>query len=264
MILPDEDKIRLEKKEKFDSLISILSMLAFSVFFTVEIRFFASDAINLLPHTLFGIMLIITAYKLTKTFESRFGNYLLLSTILYTVSSLVTYIYEVKFLYYEGYDSLAKVESVPTSYLIVEILSAIEAVLLIAIFALLAISIKEIIRDHTGVSLGDPKYSHSDKKYHASLFRMNVIYAITGILFSIARCLTVFSYSAYSMQIIDRNEITEGAGVASNVIYVPILEWANPVCSALFVILVGFTLYFTSTLRDEIKLKYSKDGDLDI
>ena len=93
---------------------------------------------------------------------------------------------------------------------------------------------------------------------------MNAAYAGIGVLFSIFRCLTVFSYSTYRSEIIDRNEITEGAGIASDMIYVPVLEWASPVCSVLFILLIGFALYYTSSLRDEIKLKYSANGDFEL
>lgn len=264
MIISDEDKLRLEKKEKFDSLISILSMLAFSVFFTAEVRFFDSDAINLIPHTIFAILLLIVASKVMRSFGSAIGTPLIVASSLYTISTFATYVFEVRFLYYEGYDSLAKKDVVPTSYLTVEILSIIEAVLLAFVFIFLASALQEIIQNHTGVGLGDPEYSHSDKKYHASLSRMNVVYAIIGILFSAFRCLTVLSYSTYTTQVIDLNDVTEQAGVALDTVYVPVLEWANPVCTVFFVLLVGSTLYFTSVLRDEIKLKYSKDGDLDI
>ena len=264
MIISNEDRIRLDKKEKFDSLTSILSMLAFSVFFTAEVRFFDSDAINLIPHAIFGVLMMITATRVWRALGSSIGAPLFTAVSIYTVLSVITYVYEVRFLYYEGYDSLAKQTVTPPSYLTVEILSVIEGLALVFVFALLAIALDEVIRSHTGTALGSPEYSHSDKKYHASLFRMNVAYEIVGILFSIFRCLSVFSYSTYTSQIIDRNEITESAGVASNTIYVPVLEWANPVCTALFVVLIGFTLYFTSTLRDEIKMKYSKDGDLEL
>ena len=264
MIISDEDRLRLERKEKFDSLIAIFSMLAFSVFFTVEVRFFDSDAINLIPHAIFGIMLVSVAQKTWRALGSRLGAPLLTVSSLYTVLSVVTYVFEVKFIYYEGYDSLTETTDVPMSYLTVEILSAVEAVLLASFFVCLTVAFFEIIRKHTGTALGSPEYSHSDKKYHAALSRFSILYAIIGVLFSAFRCLTVFSYSAYTSQIIDRNEITEGAGVASDLIYVPVLEWANPVCSALCVALIGFTLYFTSTLRDEVKMKYSKDGDLDL
>ena len=264
MIISDEDRIFLEKKEKFDALISILSMLAFSVFFTVEVRFFDSDAINLIPHAIFGVMLIITAAKAVRVLNTEYSIPLLISSVSYTLSTVLTYISEVKFLYYEGYDSLEKSVSVPASYLTVEILSTIEALLLVSVFVFLAFSLHDAIYVHTGTALGNPDYSHVDRRQHARLCRMNVGYTAVGILFAIFRCVAVFSYSAYKSEIIDRNEITEGAGVASDLVYTPVLEWANPVCTALCIVLIGFTLYYTSTLRDEIKLKYSANGDFEL
>lgn len=263
-IISPDDRLRLEKKEKLDYLISTLSLLAFTSFFTVEIRFSDSGDINMLPHTLYALLLVAFAVKLMKTVGVRLGLPMVLITALYTVSTAVSYVFETKFLYYDGYDSLKGKAAALENYIPVEILAVIEAVLLAAAIVWSAYLLRKIIFEHTGTALGSSEYTHTDRKYHRSLNIMNVAYAGIGVLFSIFRCLTVFSYSTYRSEIIDRNEITEGAGIASDMIYIPVLEWASPVCSVLFILLIGFTLYYTSSLRDEIKLKYSANGDFEL
>ncbi len=259
LVLPD-DALRIEKKEKLTSLLSLLSTTVIASIFTLEIRFLNSDNINLVPHTIYGVILVAVAIKLFRLSDSTSRLFTLISAGCYAVSTVFYYVFETRFLYYFGYESLADIDKIPPEYVVVEVLAVVEALLLILTLIGVGVQIRRIILTHTGMALGSSDYSQADKKYHRILLITNTVHVVLGCLFALLRCAGVFSQASYTTDVVDRNEATVGAELP-NIIYIPSLEWISTVCAIICIAYIGLTIYFTSNLKDEIKMKYSIIGD---
>lgn len=259
LVLPD-DEIRLKKKERLDSLLSLLSLTVIASVFTLEIRFLNSDNINLIPHTVYGLLLVAVAIKLFKLSDTSTRHLTLISAACYTVSTVFYYVFETRFLYYFGYESLANTDATPPEYIVVEALGVIEALLLILTLIGVGMQMRQIILKHTGTALGSAEYSHSDRKYHRILLITNIAHVIMGCLFALFRCANVFSQAAYTTNVVERNEITEGVDVP-DITYIPAIEWISTACAIICIAYIALTVYYASNVKDEIKMKYSAIGD---
>lgn len=254
------DALRLERREKINRLNSSLSLLVIATVFTLEIRFLNSSNINLVPHTVYGLFLIAVVIKLFDSADLKLRLFSLISAVGYTLATGFYYFFETRFLYYFGYKSLAGIDIIPPEYVAVEITATVEAVFYILTLVGIALMLRNLILTHTGMSLGSVGYSRSDRKYHLSLLKMSAVHLGSGIIFALTRCAVVFSQAMYTIDVLDRDDIANLTDVP-NVVYIPSFEWLGTLCAVICIAYIGLTVYFTSNIKDEIKMKYSAIGD---
>ena len=175
---------------------------------------------------------------------------MLICATLFAVCSAFYFVYETQFLYYQGYDSLIGIDVVPSEYIRLEILSVIETALLSLVLIMLAALIHSYIFKHTGLERTNINYSTADRKYHVSLLIQNYVFMTLGILAAIAKCVCVFAKTSHGVATFEIDFTTY-------VSILPKLEWIGLVSAVLTFAYIGFSFYFTSTLKDEVEMKYN-------
>lgn len=243
---------RLQREEHIGALKGVFTLLCVATIFSVDIKFDNTDNVNILPHTVFAILLIVLGLKLGKYTDRAHALSVVAPASLFAVCSVFYYVFETKFLYYHGYDSLFGVEQIPAEYITVEVLSVAETVLASVTLAALAVAIHAFIFKHTGIERDNPNYSPTDKKYHRSLLLQNYALMFLGILSLAAK--TVLTFSKASQELA-RFEIN----LTTYVSILPSIEWLALVSAVCTIAYVGFAFYFTSTMKEEIEMKYKTE-----
>ena len=239
---------RAEKKEFIGGLRSLITLFAISTLFTIDLKFDNFDHINILPHTVYAVILIVISLMLGKYLGRVYSLICAIPASLYAIVSVFYYVYETSFLYNEGYRSLVDKATTPTSYVTVEVFSVIETVFLIATLVAIAFSMHKLVVCHTGLLPTDENYSPSDRKYHKRLFISNYIILGLGILSALGKCVNVFSKAHFTIEF-----------TIKKIAIIPTIEWIGLLSVALSAAYAIYTIYSASILKDEVEMKYLEE-----
>ncbi len=239
-------EIRVRRDVWLNSIKGFVILLMVAPLFIIDVGFEGSDFINIIPDTILAVLYIAIAQRLGKFTGRKYNFSVLIPAILFLISSAVFYAFETKFLYYEGYDTLKYTDAIPKSYLTVEIWSIISSLFLIVTIIMLAISEKRFILMHTGQNEGN---GYEAKKYHKRLFILNLAVMSLGILSAVAKCLEVLSHPYF--------KTAETASL--ELMIIPKYEWIGLICFVLYALYIGLNIYFASSLRDEVLMKYQTE-----
>ena len=243
----EDSEMRYETKTKLRSMISALSLMCITSFFTLELSFDNWSGINILPHFIYGIFLIATLYILKK--NTKVSNAAFLIGGCFIASSIAAYMLSVNFLSKYEYLDLLDSAAARSNYLSVQISALIEFLFLIPLLIFVAKSFNNFIISHTGISPESERYQKMEKEYHDSLKKKNYILMVIGILVGAAKCANVF---------INRDVQIFISEVDMDIVAASAVPWFNLVVTATAVVYIGFSIYFTSTLKEEVKLKYTE------
>ena len=243
---------KLANKEKISALKSLLTFMCITSIFSLDIKFDNTDNINLLPHTVYGILLVVFAVKIYKYTSIKHTLRIIIPAALYSVCSVFYYIFETEFLYYHGYDSLLNFGEVPSDYIRVEILSVIETVLLTVTLVMIAVAIHAYIFKHTGLPRDDENYSQTDRKYHRSLLIGNYVLMSLGILGGVGKCFHTFSKASQTLATFEMDFSTYAT-------ILPKVEWISLASAVCTIAYIAYSFYYTSTLKDEVEMKYNEE-----
>ncbi len=239
-----DDEIRVNRDEWLNSIKRFILLLIVTPFFIIDIGFEGSDYINILPDTILSALFIIVALRLGRFTMKKYNLPMLIPSILLLIASTLFYVFETRFLYYEGYDSLINKE-IPTSYLIVEILSIVTSLLIILTVIMLAISLRSFILLHTSEGTGGIQA----QKYRRRLLIFNFAVMSFGIISAILKCLEVLSHPYFKTEETASLELT----------IIPKYEYIGLLCFIAYAIYIGLNIYFASTMRDEAIMKYQRE-----
>lgn len=240
-----DSEISIARDEWLNSIKSFITLLIVSPFFIIDIGFDGSDYINILPDTILSVLFIIIALRLGRFTKSKYNLPMLIPSVAFLISSTLFFVFETRFLYYEGYDSLIYAEKIPGSYIIVEIFSIISSLSLIITLVMLAVSLRRFIIMHTGEIEGGLE----TVKYQKRLSFFNFAVMGLGIISAVAKCLEVFSHPYF--------KTVETASL--KLMIIPKYEGAGVICFIIYALYIGFNIYFASMLRDEAIMKYQRE-----
>ncbi|MBQ4071279.1 MAG: hypothetical protein IJD51_02545 [Clostridia bacterium] len=248
VILTDSDRKKFASDSKIANLKSILTALAISSFLLIDLKFSGNDNINLLPDLIHGIFLIYIAVRLGRVCSARAVGAIISSSV-YTALALVYYIFETRFLYYEGYDSLVGLDVYSPEYTAVEILSVVECVSLIVALVFIYRMLHGFIFEHTGTSPLDVGYSAQEKRYHTTLTRFNLASLTLGVVAAVAKCVDVFSKAHFKLEF----------NLTASSAFIPVIEWMGLAAFICYAAYIALTLYYTSVMKDEVEMKYKDE-----
>ncbi len=241
---------RFERKRRMRSIYFALTLLAVSSFASFELIFVNLKSINILPRTIYGIFSVFAVLKLSQ--HAKATKLPLISSILYTVSATLSYILHVSF--YSRYEILDLIyeKEARTAYLAFEISAALEFAALAFMLVCAGLLLRSFLLQNTGVAVTDARYGRAEKEYHKALIKRAFILVTFGISAGAARLVSVILN--YDVQIMF-SDITDE--IASPAFGASALPWFGLVVVALTVIYIGYSIYYTSLLKDEVEMKYS-------
>lgn len=238
------------KTRKFVAKLKLgLSFMLIASLLSFELKFDNTLEINILPHAIQAILFIISIYFIKDAIDKRKKRNLFTLSVVYLVSSLISYVAEIYFMYEFGYRALLKDAGNATAeiaYTFYEIVTAIECIALIVFLTFLANSIKQIILNHTAIPPTHERYSRADADYHKAFIKRNRLLCAFGIIMALSRTVNVFTQGRIETFFTTQPVIT----------LMPSIPWFG-----LFVFITaaaygGLSLYFTSILKEEVEMKY--------
>ena len=234
-------------KSKIRTIKSALNWLTLAAFFTLELVFDDFGGINLLPHFIYGAIITYSAYKITKL--SRRSLPLIISGAVYTAVSLVTYVLKFNFLEkYEYFDIVIDPKAVE-AYMPISIFAVLEFVTLAVFLVLFALSFNKFILLNTGLSPESERYGITEKLYHGSLKKGSYGLFLVGLVAGLAKMINVFLNREVQLIYSDITDVSMPTFTGS------LIPWFNLVITATAILYIGYSLYYLSTVKEEVELK---------
>ena len=233
-------------KEKMRKQTFALNSLIIASFFTIEFTLVESYDVNLLPRFIYAAIMIFAVIILAK--YAKYSVAAIVFGFLYFVTATLSYIIETSFLISYGYERLLSSAAARSAYIFVDVSAVIEffslALFLFFVFKMLS----SFATKNTGL-LSNRERMRGDDAYFGRLNLKNILMLSSGILVGLIKLISVILHGAVKIVYTDKNDITQPTIIA------PAIPWiglAVFVCSAIY---IGCTIYYISTLKDEIKLK---------
>ena len=242
---------KIESMKKTREIKAFITLLTASVIFMFELRLDNLRSVNLIPPTLFAILIFISVFAYRKYITSP--TLLLIVTALYAISSSVAYVIEFNFLNEYGYDYLLETKNAAEKYVPVNISTIISTVILLILIILITLMLRNFILRHTGISKDSENYGKLEKEYHGSLLMRTYIFSAIAILSAVFKCVYVISSGNTQWVFTDTNDVT------MPVITAPSVEWIGFATSAASIALILYSIYYFSTLKDEVEMKYAEE-----
>ncbi|MBE6634807.1 MAG: hypothetical protein E7617_01215 [Ruminococcaceae bacterium] len=247
MITPDSRDAyneRLKKRSISRAFVvfNICAVLSFDLIFQNY------NSVDLLPGFLQGLAfttaLVLLSHHVNGAEELR--RYSLICGTLFSLFSLVNYVFTVKFLNEYGYSSLLYANNIAAheSYKMVEILSIVETASYLALIAICFLMLKKYIlevftaRAHTELDKKDP--------YLKDAYRKTVI--ITGLssLLGIVKLLNVFANGNVQLIFTDSSDVTMPTIVTSS------LPWLGTLITLLSIAYTLYSVYYFNYIKNDM------------
>ena len=246
-----------EKRTKLRSINRVMLLLTIAALSTIKLIFNSFDGdigalngINLLPHFIYGFTMLFAVFILRK--HAKVSNITLLLGALYSLVATVGYILSVRFYWSYDLDNLANADyatkaDAAAAYRLVEIFSVIEFALAAAFLVFVAFALKSFVLTNTGLSPDSDRYHKMEKEFHSSLIRRSYVLSGLGILVAAMKCAYVFTNTRVQTFFTEEGIFTTS-----------IVPWFHLAVNIAAIAYIVFTVYHTSTLKDEVKIKYAK------
>lgn len=233
-----------KRKTELRTTLLALTLLGTSALFTLEFSFDNLNGINVLPHFIYGILLIVTLRIFDKNTKIAFSTYI--CGVIYVVAAIISYTFSVLFLSNHVYLDILDDKAAQSAYLNVEISGMLEFVFLAIFLIAIYREIRKFIYTRTGILPTNEKYGKIDEDYHKSLNNKNMILCALGILAGAAKCVNLFFNSDVQILFTSGNAITTSS-----------VPWFNLLVQATAIAYILFAFYLASVLKDEVKEKYA-------
>ena len=237
-----------ERKRRIRKTSTLLIAFAISTVFTLVVSFDDFRGIDILPCFIFGIVASICIFRLRSQVPSFKPAFI--TGLLYSFVAAVDYVLSVIFLSRYKYADITRNVLAEKAYLPVQIAGVMHLASFIIFAVCVALFFKAFILNHTGLSPVSERYGKMETAYHESLIQRSYRLCGIGILAAAARCANVFINAYVSFSYTYKDD------VPSLTVPVSVAPWFNIVIAALSLLYVGYSLYFFSTLKDEVKMKY--------
>lgn len=233
-----------------------LFALAAASIFTYPMIFEDAELINIFPGFIFAAILIYSFSKL-RPLISKSIIPTLISSGAYAATSLLAFVFSVRFLKKYDYIDIANKLSasnhdVLAAYVGVVITAAIEFIAITVFFAFALKYMRSFILENTGLSPESDRYSRTESDYHKSL--MIKLYLFFGFAF-LAALLKFVEICLFLSPKIHYNITSEHLSVVTS----SAVPWFGILVAAASILFIGYALYFTHILREEIEMKYKNE-----
>ncbi len=239
---------RFETKFRLRSLFSSFSIIVFSSFLAFAIRFDDLGGAPLIPACLFPLVLLYAIFVSRRYFKNT--KMMMILGLLSAVLGLVETVCSHMFFGKHTLEDIYYFDSAKALYRPLEIVALISCVVLIVFLVVVAKNYRALILENTGILPTSESYRSVDKDYHSMLSRRCYLFFGTGILLVLAKCAEVFFYGSPRVLFTDPSDVTMPVIVSSAV------PWFSALITFISVAFILSALYFFSTLKDEVKLKY--------
>lgn len=241
---PERENKRKLRKMKFGT-----TMLFVSALFSFEFSFSNYSEINILPHFIYGAVLTYSLVKLVG--EVAYKRAITISGAVYCAVSAVFYYFQTKFLVDYGYEALLRNVIARDKYNTVRILAVAEMLSLTVLLAFGLLAMREFVYRNTGLSRDSKRYGRLEKEFHGGMMARVYVLFGTALLAAFAKCAKVFVNGALKIIFTNPNDVTQPTIIA------PSVAWFGVVIVTTAVIYAGFSLYYSSVLKEELEHKYS-------
>ncbi len=246
-----ENEERIVRHSKTARIKSALTLFFAASVLLIDVKFDNTGEINLLPDLIFGAVLIIAICRLRPFVQKRVLP-LLLAGGAYLCATASTYVAESHFLYRYGYDDLLMEGAAQSQYNTVEILSVVETCALIVLAVLVGRMLICFAYENTAIPPSDERYSRADADFHKALKHRIVFFTALVIAVGVAKCINVFAHGYATLQL-------NLAGTSTVMNAIP---WMSALTTAITVLLIGFSYYLFTLLKEEVDMKYGREGEL--
>ncbi len=246
--LADDEKLKcIESKAKLKKLMNALSLFAISSIFTFDLTFRDLGNINILPHFIFGILILSSILCMTDSKRKRITSIILGGS--YTVSAFAGYISQISFFDNYDYIDLYNNKTAQNSYSWIKFLGTVEAISALIMLSFFAVIFVSFIKQTTYISPDDMRYAKVDMDRHKLLTaKSTALFSSLGVI-NILKCAEIYLRSSIKPVFSDATaEIMPSSP----------MPWLGTLIFALSVLLVIYTLYFVSELKNDINMKYLK------
>jgi hypothetical protein len=245
LLSPRDNELRIEKRRECANIKATLSLVFAAVITLWDIKLDNTAGINLLPSFISGILIVIAAVRMKKSVSAKILP-TVLSGAIYTALSIASYLTESFFLYNYGYSALLGEGEAHAVYNVLEITATAEVIAFIAMAISLGRLICSFAYENTAIPPSDERYSRADKDFHRGIKQR--VYAVVGMMIAVGviRCINVYS-NGYARLVLNQQAT---ATVMSA------LPWMGALATAVLVILIGFSYYLFTMLKEELDLKY--------
>ena len=246
----------LEKKLWLGKMRAELTLATVASFFTFDIIFSDFKDINLLPHTIFAIIMTVSAAKIAKH-TGKWRGAIIISGAVYCVTSLAAYVSSVIFLSKYSYESLVTSSSARANYQPTVILSWIEFGAFVVFLAMITLMLIRFTRLHTGLLPESDRYMRPDIEYHGAMKRRTLIWAVIGALAGLAKAVQVHLKSSVNMIYIGIDDGLGGNKIEP--VAEQILPWFGIVVVATTILFIAASLHYFGMLKSDTEIKYGSD-----
>ncbi len=248
--LGTRDITAFQNKTALRKMKSALTLLFIASIFSFEVVFTNYNEINLFPHFIYGAILMLALKRLVGKYDKH-GLILICGTS-YSLVSLVFYILHTNFLVNYGYVALRNNPTAKSAYTSVCVLAVAEFIALAAFLTVVGISLRKFILRNTGISPASDRYGNMEKELHRSLTVKTVILVGTAAIAGLAKFINVFVNGTLQVVL-----FPDGDGMTDSML-VPSIEWFGLVVTVTAIIYVGYSLYYSSVIKEELDMKYKR------
>lgn len=249
-LLENNKGFSLPKKQMLRTVISTLTLFEIAAFFTIELALIENYDVNIIPHFIYASLLLYAAYKLSSYADNT--KPLLISGIVYIASTVIFYFVQSYFLTEYGYARLVTNKDARSFYPTVTALAVVEFLCLIAFLFFVYRMLLTFIKKHTGIN-EDSASLESNDSYYGTLMKKNLYFFISGVAAGFIKLISVILHGAVKLVYSDNGSELKNAVVS------PAVEWIGLAVAIAACVYIGVTLYFISTLKDEVKMKYEDE-----
>ena len=255
-LFDERGRVALEKKLWLGRMRGELTLATVASFFTFDLVFSDFRDINLLPHTVFAILITVAAAKLSK-YVGKYRVALLVTGSTYACVSLVSYISSVSFLTKYTYENLVTSSSAREAYQPTVVLGWIEFLSLLVFLSVLAVMLIRFTLMHTGLDRGSDRYMRPDAEYHATMKRRTVIWTGLGALTGLTKGIQTMLKSTVKLIYVGIGDSAGGGTIEP--VAEQMLPWFGIVTVATTVAFVAASLHYFGVLKSETEIKYGSD-----
>ena len=236
--------LEIEKKRKLRRSINSLTLMTVASCLTFEVSFTDLNNINLLPHFIFPILLIIGFSGLCSGYRKFI--FLKITTVLSSATALAAYISSVNFFSDFSYIDLTSRKVAREAYTLYIVFSAVELVFLVIFLLAFAFAMKKYVLEKTLIPPGAPNYSRHDEEVHSSLVKKGFIFFGIGAFLGVMKFTDILlSYSIRYRHVSLGNKL-------SGTVFMNAAPWLGLVVTAAAATLAGFSFHYFGLIKDDI------------
>jgi hypothetical protein len=237
-------------------------LIALASLFTYPMIFEDAELINIFPGFIFASLFVYALFSLRK-YVSQKNTTLLISGAAYALISIVAFVLSVNFLTKYDYVDLIKVNfesqnAAKNTYIPVIISSAIELIALAVLFFFAFKYLNAFIKENTGLSPNSERYSRNEADYHKTLTVRLILFFAFGFFAAFLKFIEIYLYLSPKMFFnVAKDDVTNKVLHTSEVVS-PAIPWFGVLVTIFSILFIGYTIYFTHIIREEVEMKHKK------